>query len=442
MLALVVLAAGRGSRMKSELPKVLHPVLGSPLLDFALEKGEELAVDESVVVVGWGREAIEAHYEKHHGGGTPNAGRKISWAVQDEQLGTGHAAHIGVEAISAKDAEGVLILNGDLPLLDSETIRRLVETHRENGHAATVLTCHKDDPTGFGRVVRAESGQVVNIVEEPDCDDETRAIPDVNVGTYVFSIEAFRKYYDRIGTDNEQNEYYLTDVVVEASKDGAKVGTVAVADERETAQVNCQKELAVAQAILKERIIDELFDKGVRIDDPASCYIERGVEVAAGAHIHPFCVLRKGTVIEAGAHVGPFAHLRPGSHLGAGSKVGNFCELKNTDLGPGAKVNHLSYVGDGDVGAQVNIGAGTIFANYDGKKKHRTVVKDGAFIGSGTVLVAPVTVGEGASTGAGSVVLRGRDVEDGQTVVGMPAQVLENKSLEKKTLDKSQKQET
>ena len=147
-------------------------------------------------------------------------------------------------------------------------------------------------------------------------------------------------------------------------------------------------------------------------------------------------------MIEAGAHVGPFAHLRPGSHLGAGSKVGNFCELKNTDLGPGAKVNHLSYVGDGDVGAQVNIGAGTIFANYDGKKKHRTVVKDGAFIGSGTVLVAPVTVGEGASTGAGSVVLRGRDVEDGQTVVGMPAQVLENKSLEKKTLDKSQKQET
>ena len=177
--------------------------------------------------------------------------------------------------------------------LTSIAFLRLAWTDGEIGRAGTVLTCHKDDPSGFGRGVRTGRGEVVNIVEEPDCDDETRAIPDVNVGTYIFSIEAFRKYYDRIGTDNEQNEYYLTDVVVEASKDGAKVGTVAVADERETAQVNCQKELAVAQAILKERIIDELFDKGVRIDDPASCYIERRVEVAAGPHRPPFRVLRE-----------------------------------------------------------------------------------------------------------------------------------------------------
>ena len=225
----------------------------------------------------------------------------------------------------------------------------------------------------------------------------------------------------------------MTDVVVEAARDGARVETVPVLDELETAQVNSRKELAVASGILRERIVDDLFESGVQIDDPASTYIESGVEIASGARIHPFCVIRRGVRIGPGCEVGPFVHLRPASDLRSGARVGNFCEVKNSVLGEGSKTNHLSYIGDGDVGARVNIGAGTVFANYDGKEKHRTVVKDRAFIGSGTVLVAPVTIGERAQTGAGSVVLRGRDVGDDGVVVGVPARALGEPAREKDT---------
>jgi bifunctional UDP-N-acetylglucosamine pyrophosphorylase/glucosamine-1-phosphate N-acetyltransferase len=428
MLAVVVLAAGKGTRMRSEMPKVLHALLGAPLLEYAFDKSDGLDGDRAVAVIGWGRDQIQKHFE----------GRDVLWAVQEEQLGTAHAAHVGIEALFAelaadsglsedsgkgKDVD-VLVLNGDLPLLGDETLARLIRQHRDEGASVTVLTCEKDVPTGYGRIVRAPNGQLTGIVEEADCDEATRALCEVNVGTYVFRGADFRKYYERIDTDNKQGELYLTDVVVEAAKDGARVEAVSVLDELETAQVNSQKELAAASAILREWIVDELLDSGVRVDDPANTYIERGVEIAPGAHIHPFCVIRRGVRIGAGCEVGPFAHLRPGSDLRAGAKVGNFCEVKNSILREASKTSHLSYIGDGDVGARVNIGAGTIFANYDGKNKHRIVVKEQAFIGSGTVLVAPVTIGERAQTGAGSVVLRGRDVEDDGVVVGVPARKL------------------
>ena len=418
MLALVVLAAGKGTRMRAELPKVLHPLLGVPLLEYAFEHGDGLGVERVVAVVGWGRDAIREAFARRTIGG-----RALDFAVQEEQLGTGHAAHVGVSALG--DFQGdVLVLNGDLPLLRHATLEHLVARHRETAASVTVLTCEKSDPSGFGRIVRGAGGRLAAIVEEADCDGSTRAVRDVNVGTYLFRTEAFRRYYERVGRDNDQGELYLTDVVVEAARDGQRVETVAVLDDSETAQVNSQKELAFASSVLRGRIVDELLDRGVRIDDPASAYIERDVEIASGARIHPFCVIRRGVRIGPGCEVGPFAHLRAGSDLRSQAKVGNFCEVKNSVLGERSKTSHLSYVGDADVGDEVNIGAGTVFANYDGRQKHRTIVGARTFIGSGTVLVAPVTIGDDATTGAGSVVLRGRDVADGEVVAGVPARPL------------------
>jgi bifunctional UDP-N-acetylglucosamine pyrophosphorylase/glucosamine-1-phosphate N-acetyltransferase len=431
--------------MRSELPKVLHPLLGTPLLEYALEKGTDLGADRTVVVVGHGREAIWARY------GMPgrHQGREFDWAIQEDQRGTADAARVGIEALLARlrnnlsdDPTGaravdprsleVLVLNGDLPLLSTATLERLVAAHRAGGADVTILTCEKVDPTGFGRLVRAPSsggrgpGRITAIVEEADCDDATRQLREVNVGTYVFRAARFQEYFRRIRAQNAKGELYLTDVVVEAARD-ARVESVAVDDETETLQVNTQTDLARVGALLRKRVLDELLDSGVRIDDPSTTYIERGVKVAPGAWIHPFCVIHRGVEIGPGCEVGPFAFLRPGSELRESAKVGAFCEIKNSVLGERTKANHLSYLGDGRVGRDVNIGAGTIFANFDGKEKHTTVVKDRAFLGSGTTLVAPVTVGEGAVTGAGTVVLRGRDVGDGDVVVGVPARRLERR---------------
>ncbi len=423
MLTLVVLAAGKGTRMRSELPKVLHPLLGMPLIEYAFEKGDALGVDRLVAVIGHGRERIQAQYDD----------RDVVWAIQDQQLGTGHAAHVGVEAFFASvDDEGaddadVLIVNGDLPVLDPDTLRAMVAHHDDCGADLTVMTCDKGDyPFGFGRIVRGVDGEFQDIVEESDADEQTRTIPEVNVGTYLFKAGVFREFYQKIGTDNEQGEYYLTDVVVETARAGRKVETFEVEDEEETAQVNSQRELAEVTALLRERMVAWYLESGVKIDDPSSVYIERGVTIAPGAHLAPFCVLRRGVEIGPGCEVGPFAHLRPGTTLEDGASVGNFVEVKNSTLGKDSKARHLTYIGDGDVGADVNVGAGTIFANYDGNKKHRTVVKDRAFIGSGTILVAPVTVGTEASTGAGAVVLRNRDVADGDVAVGVPARSLKS----------------
>ncbi|MCZ6792334.1 MAG: NTP transferase domain-containing protein [Planctomycetota bacterium] len=434
MLSVVVLAAGKGTRMRSDLPKVLHPLLGVPLLDYPLELAEELAEPEGdrriAVVVGHGCELIQEAYRE----------RRVVWALQEEQLGTGHAARIGVDGLWARggdrrgDAEStrdakstwadadVLIFNGDLPLLRPATVRRLVDHHRRSGAEVTLLTVRKSDPRGFGRIVRAPGGgPVTRIVEEADADAETLAIREVNVGTYVFRVSTFRECFDRTSPDNRQGEYYLPDVAMCAADEGRLVETVLAEDEREAAQVNSRLELAEAAHVLRQRILEELMEAGVTIDDPRTTYIEKGVSIGRDSRIHPFTVIRRGVHIGPRCEVGPFAQLRPGSRLEKDVKVGNFVEIKNSTLGEGTKAAHLAYVGDGEVGRRVNLGAGTIFANYDGKTKSQTVIQDGAFIGSGTVLVAPVRVGRGAVTGAGAVVLRGHDVGDGEVVVGVPA---------------------
>jgi bifunctional UDP-N-acetylglucosamine pyrophosphorylase/glucosamine-1-phosphate N-acetyltransferase len=322
----------------------------------------------------------------------------------------------------------VLVINGDLPLLRVSTLQGLVRLHEEKRAEVSLLTCSPPDPFGYGRIVRDSRGALREIVEERDADEATRRIPEVNVGTYVFRARTFREFYGQIDRKNAQGELYLTDVVVKAARAGRAVSTFAVRDLTEIAQVNSRAELARASEILRRRLLEAYMEAGVTIDDPGTTYIEPGVKIAPETRILPFTVIRRGVEVAEACEIGPFAHLRPGTRLESGVSVGNFVEIKNTRVGRRAKVRHLSYLGDGVVGDDVNIGAGTIFANFDGKTKNKTVVKDRAFVGSGTILVAPVTVGAGAVTGAGAVVLKNRDVPDGGVVAGVPARALGGKS--------------
>lgn len=431
MFVSVVLAAGKGTRMRSHLPKALQPLLGEPLVAHALEAVGALRPDLEVVVVGHGRDEVVRALSGGVPEPTPESaaaprGRPPLFATQEPQLGTAHAAMCGIEAAlralgAAPETVDALVVNGDLPLLRRETLGRLLATHRETGADATVLTCLKSDPTGYGRIVHGPDGSLRDIVEEPDADPETRKIREINVGVYAFRAAAFLSGYSRLERANVQGEFYLTDVPVKIARGGGKVSLAPVEDEEEIAQVNTRADLARATLILRERTIAELLEAGVTVVDPSTTYVERRVSAGADTVIYPFTVIEHDVAMGAGCEIGPFAHLRPGTRLGDGVSIGNFVELKNSALGPGTKVRHLSYLGDGIVGANVNVGAGTIFANYDGEKKNRTVVEDDASLGSGTILVAPVTVGRGARTGAGAVVLKNRDVPPGAVVAGVPA---------------------
>ncbi len=423
-LVSVILAAGKGTRMKSDLPKVLHPLNGAPILEHVLDACAALHPDCQVVVVGYGHEKVESSFE----------GREISWAHQTDQRGTGHAAAVGVEAarefIDSHPDAGILILNGDLPLLGEHTLKSLVDLVRgddlaDDGADLAILTCKKQDPSGYGRIRRAPGGDLVDIVEQDDADEKTLAIPEVNVGTYFFRAAIFGEFVAQITGNNAQGELYLTDVVVKAAHAGKKVATLEVEDEDETRQINSRSELAQVSQIVRARILERLMEEGVTIVDPSTTHIEVGVTIGMDTTVHPFTVIRRGVAIGPSCEVGPFCQLRPGTSLAENVKVGNFVEVKNSEIGAGSKAPHLAYVGDGTVGRNVNLGAGTIFANYDGREKHRTTVKDNAFVGCGSVLVAPVTIGRNSVTGAGAVVLRNRDVPDGQTVVGVPARNLQ-----------------
>ncbi len=414
MTMAVILAAGRGTRMRSDLPKVLHRLMGAPLLEYAVDNVTALACRPVVVVVGHRHELVEAEFR----------GLGITFANQAEQKGTGHAASVGIEAV--KDFDGdVLILNGDLPLLELATLKGIVAHHQKTGAHATILTCEMSQPYGYGRILRdSKTGGFRGICEENDADEKARAIREANVGTYVFQSKVFREAYRRTRPENRQGEFYLTDVVAEAAKSGGRVETFPVEDGPQIAQVNSRQELAEVAALVRRNILNRYMDAGVTVEDPRSTYIEKGVSIGRDARILPFTYIERGVEIASGAEVGPFTHLRPGTILEEGASIGNFVEIKSSRIGRKAKARHLSYIGDATIGEDVNIGAGTIFANYDGKRKSPSVVKRGAFIGSGTILVAPVTVGEEAVTGAGAVVTRNHDVADRDVVVGVPARSL------------------
>jgi bifunctional UDP-N-acetylglucosamine pyrophosphorylase/glucosamine-1-phosphate N-acetyltransferase len=425
----IVMAAGQGTRMKSATPKVLHEIGGRSLVGHAVVTARALAPEHLVVVVGTGREQVEAHLAA--------IDPDVRTAVQEQQLGTGDAVRAGLTAVP-DDFEGeVIVTSGDVPLLQTETLQELVAEHDKSGNAITVLTARVPDPTGYGRIIPAQDGSVAGIVEHKDATPEQRQIDEINAGIYVFDAATLRDGLSRIGTDNAQGELYLTDVLAIAKRDGKRVGAFVTEDAMQTEGVNDRVQLATLRAELNRRTLDTLMRSGVTIVDPNTTWVDDTVTlamdvtllpntqlhgattVATGAMIGPDTTLTdvqigenasiirchgSGAIIGEGASVGPFAYLRPGTTLGVKGKIGTFVETKNAAIADGAKVPHLTYAGDATIGEGANIGAGTIFANYDGINKFRSTVGRYSFVGSNSVLVAPASIADGAYVAAGSAV--------------------------------------
>ena len=424
---IVILAAGMGKRMNSDLPKVLHPLAGKPLLGHVVDTARTLDPQRLVVVYGHGGEQVQAAF----------AGQTdVQWALQSPQLGTGHAVAQAVPMLV--DDVPTLILYGDVPLVKASTLQRLAEAAK--GGKLALLSQHVADPTGYGRVVRDAAGNVSRIVEQKDADAETLKINEVNTGILVCATRPLKRWLTALKNDNAQGEYYLTDVIAAAVADGTGVVTAHPDAEWETLGVNSKTQLAFLERRHQRNLADRLTDSGVMLADPdridirgtlecgrdvfidVGCVFEGTVRLGKGVKIGPNCVLKDctladGTQVQAmsvidsaevGAQgrIGPFARLRPGTKLGEDSHIGNFVELKNASTGTGSKINHLSYVGDAEIGSRVNIGAGTITCNYDGVNKHKTIIEDDVFVGSDSQLVAPVTVRRGATLAAGTTLTR------------------------------------
>lgn len=437
----LVLAAGKGTRMKSALPKVLHKVGGIPMIGQVLQAVKAIGTRREAVVVGFGADAVKEYL----------AGRAES-IVQTEQLGTGHAV-MQAESLLAGEKGTLLVTCGDTPLVTTETFAALLDCHRKTGAAATVLTAKMPDPTGYGRVIRDTAGRVAKIVEQKDGTPDELAVNEVNAGIYCFELPSLWNLLHRLGNDNQQGEYYLTDVIGMFVAEDATVSALSAPDYRETLGVNSRLQLAAAEKILRERKLEELMTAGVTIIDPAGTYVDTTVCIGSDTVLYPGTILEGRTVIgknceigpytrltnvhigdgnrlqftcaddceiKDGTQVGPFVHFRPQTVIGAGVKVGNFMEVKNSHIGDGTKLPHLSYIGDSDVGAGVNIGCGVITVNYDGREKHRTKIDDHAFVGCNSNLVAPVEIGEYAYVAAGSTVTK--RVPSGALAVGRTKQ--------------------
>jgi bifunctional UDP-N-acetylglucosamine pyrophosphorylase / glucosamine-1-phosphate N-acetyltransferase len=424
----VVLAAGQGTRMKSNLPKVLHPISGRPMLERVLATANTVAPSTVTVIVGHKADMVRDRL-----GTTQN----VQFALQEPQLGTAHALQ-QAEPLLTGLSGSLILLSGDVPLLSPNTLKRLLETHRGSGAAATVVTATVERPYGYGRVVRTR-GRITRIVEERDASPTQRQIKEINSGIYAFDLAPLFDSLRSIAAQNAQGEFYLTDLIAIYRRRKMPVETLLVENAQEIRGINSRSELAEVSRLVRQKKNEELMAAGVTLIDPATTYVDPEAEIAADTVLHPgvviegrtrigsaceiqayvrisgseigdrvtinsYCLI-SGAQVAAGAALGPFAHLRPGTVVGEDAKIGNFVELKNTSLGPRSKANHLSYLGDATVGSDVNVGAGTITCNYDGANKHRTVIEDGAFIGSDSQLVAPVTVGKGAYVGAGSSII-------------------------------------
>jgi len=439
-LTIVILAAGEGKRMRSRQPKVLHRLCGRPLIGYALRTARVLA-DRIVLVVGPDADGVRAA-----------AGEGVRVVEQRERLGTGHAV---LQAREACGAGTILVLPGDSPLLSSETLTALVAQHRAAGAAATVLTAVVDRPQGYGRILR-QGGRVTRIVEERDATDDQKKITEINTSVYGFDARRLWKALGELRPDNDQGEYYLTDVIGLLARAGGRIEALAAPDPAEALGINDRKQLAAVAAIQRRRILDGLMEVGVTVLDPASTYVEDTVTIGPDTTLYPNVVLEGATtigsecviasgcqvsasrfgdrvtlkpycvvseaVVEDDATLGPFCHLRPGCHIGQKAKIGNFVEAKKARIGRGSKANHLAYLGDATVGEDVNIGAGTITCNYDGRAKHETRIGDGAFVGTNATLVAPLVIGEGAYVGGGSTITK--DVPPGALAVGRAPQVV------------------
>ena len=417
-LKVVILAAGKSTRMKSDTPKVLHKLAGLPVLQWVLDQADAMEAVETIVVIGHEGERVRDKFKDR-----PNT----KFVVQEPQQGTGHAVMQAKEALSGFNGD-VAVLCGDVPLLRARTIDLLRHMHRTEEAAGTVLTALLDNPQGYGRVIRDGLGRARRIVEQRDLAQSQEGIKEINTGTFVFDCQKLLGVLDKLDTNNAQSEYYLTDVVPLLADSGNKVAACACDDPQEVMGINNRMQLAVADGIARRRIMEALMiEQGVTIYEPATTYIEAGCKIGRDTVIYPHSVIRAGVEIGNACEIGPFAHLRQGTKLGSNCKVGAFVETKNAVYGDGSKSGHLAYMGDVTLGKDVNIGAGSIVANYDGETKHKTEIGDNAFIGCGTVLVAPVKVGKNAQTGANTVVPHGKDVPDDTIVVGVPAKELRKK---------------
>ncbi len=426
-LVTIILAAGKGTRMKSDLVKVLHPIAGLAMLAYPIRAAQQIGCRRIIVVTGHQRAHVEAACSQEG----------IMFACQEEQLGSGHAVAVTQDLMEGFEGD-VLILCGDVPLITAETLNRFVQSHREARAAVSVLSVSLDDPFGYGRIVRDASGNVTAIVEQRDATNSQQKIREINTGLYCCSASFLYKALSQVGTDNDQGEYYLPDIVKIGVGEGQKVQAIETDDFEEVRGINDRRGLAEAEKVMRRRILDSHMSNGVTIIDPDSTYIDAAVHIKHDTVIYPNTLIRGGSTIGSGciidincsitnavignnvhikpscvidacslednAAVGPMAHLRQQTVIAGGAIIGNFVEVKNSTVGKDSKACHLSYLGDATIGAEANIGAGTITCNYDGKKKHPTVIEDNVFVGSNTALVAPVTIAQGAVVGAGSTI--------------------------------------
>jgi len=438
-LSVIILAAGQGTRMKSVLPKVMHRLAGRPMLEHVYNRSVELGTDDIHIVYGHGGEHLHEYCKDFN----------VEWVLQEEQLGTAHAVLQASPGLH--DDRTVLVLYGDVPLIRSSTLRKLIDS--VDNDTIALLTVNLEDPTGYGRIIR-QGNQVTAIVEHKDASEQQRQINEVNTGIIALQAGYLNKCLHRIENNNVQGEYYLTDIIAMAVSDGKRIITSQPENAYEVEGVNDRKQLARLERIRQRELAETIMDDGISIADPSridirgeleigndsfidiNCVFEGKVKIGSNVRIGAGCVIIDSTIadgcvikpytvmeettMENGGEVGPFSRLRPGTQLRENSRVGNFVEMKNTSLGEGSKANHLSYLGDSEIGAKVNIGAGTITCNYDGANKHKTIIRDGAFIGSDTQLVAPVTVGRDATIGAGSTITR--DTEDGELTLSRTEQ--------------------
>lgn len=428
----VILAAGQGTRMKSKLYKVLHPVCGKPMVQHVIDHVRSLNIDEIVTVVGHGAEKVKSEI-----------GEVSQYVLQEEQLGTAHAVMQSKDMLAGKEGTTIVVC-GDTPLIKGETMEALFQHHEETGAKATILTAQAEDPTGYGRVMRNEQGLVEKIVEHKDATEEERRITEINTGTYCFDNKSLFEALESVGNNNVQGEYYLPDVIEILKEQGETVSAFVTQSFDETLGVNDRVALSEAERIMRRRINEGHMRNGVTLIDPANTYIASDVQIGSDTVIYPGTVISGRTIIgsdcligpnseishcEIGekttirqssafdskigseVNIGPYAHIRPQSQIDDEVKIGNFVEIKKAVMGKGSKASHLSYIGDAEVGQDVNIGCGSITVNYDGKNKHLTKIEDGAFIGCNSNLVAPVTVGKGAYVAAGSTITEDVPVE-------------------------------
>ena len=388
----IVMAAGKGTRMKSKNSKLVQKIYGKEIVKRAVENAQKAGVRDIVAVVGYKKEEV-----------MKVLGDNIKYAYQDEMLGTGHAVMQAKEYLKGKKGK-VLVLNGDVPLIRPETLNKLIEKSIENKEYATLLTAIYDDPTGYGRIVRDEGGNIEGIVEEKDTTPEQKKIKEINAGIYCFDIEALLKALEKVTPNNKQGEYYITDVIQIMNDSGLKTGAVLVEDNTEILGINDRIQLGILTKVLQMRINTELMKNGVTIEDTNTTYIYDDVEIGMDTVIHPNTTIKSGVTIGEDCEIGPNSYIREGCKLANHVKIGSFVEIKKAIIGEGTKVPHLSYMGDCEIGEKCNIGCGTITCNYDGFNKSKTIIGNHSFIGSNTNLVAPVTLGDNTFVAAGSTI--------------------------------------